>query len=125
MLSRADTDPVITAQGRAYRHEAGSEFVARELGFVDENGEPLLTQNSMDAVADRDAFLDFAQACAVTGVHLSRMAEDLILWNSLVPEDVQAPLEEGVEVAAVGEVDSYEGKLQVKASSGHSVMVIR
>ncbi len=30
MLSRADTDPVITAQGRAYRHDAGSEFVARE-----------------------------------------------------------------------------------------------
>ena len=50
---------------------------------------------------------------------------DLVLWNSLVPEEVQAPLEEGVEVAAVGLVDSYEGKLQVKASSGHSVMVIR
>ena len=50
---------------------------------------------------------------------------DLVLWNSLVPEDVQAPLEEGVEVAAVGEVGSYEGQLQVKASSGHSVMVIR
>jgi argininosuccinate lyase len=57
-------------------------FVARELGFVDENGEPRLTENSMDAVADRDAFLDFAHACAVTGVHLSRMAEDMILWNS-------------------------------------------
>jgi len=57
-------------------------LVARELGFVSANGEPLLTENSMDAVADRDSFLDFAHACAVTGIHLSRMAEDMILWNS-------------------------------------------
>lgn len=57
-------------------------FVARELGFVDAAGEPRLTQNSMDAVADRDLFLDFAQACAVIGVHLSRLAEDFILFSS-------------------------------------------
>jgi len=36
----------------------------------------------MDAVADRDCFIDFAHACALCGVHLSRMAEDMILWNS-------------------------------------------
>ena len=57
-------------------------FVAKELGFVDENGSPRLTENSMDAVADRDSFLDFAHASALTGAHLSRMAEDMILWNS-------------------------------------------
>ena len=58
------------------------EFVAKKLGFVDKQGKPLLTQNSMDAVADRDLFLDFAHACAVCGAHFSRMAEDLILWNT-------------------------------------------
>ncbi|MFP6854285.1 MAG: argininosuccinate lyase [Opitutales bacterium] len=58
------------------------EFVARELGFVDENGEPRLTANSMDAVADRDLFLEFAGACATCGLHVSRLAEDFILWNS-------------------------------------------
>ncbi len=57
-------------------------FVARELGFVDAEGQPRLTMNSMDAVADRDLFLDFAHACAVCSVHLSRLAEDIILWNS-------------------------------------------
>jgi argininosuccinate lyase len=36
----------------------------------------------MDAVADRDLFVEFATACALAGVHLSRMAEDLILWSS-------------------------------------------
>lgn len=58
------------------------EFTARELGFVDAKGRPRVTRNSMDAVADRDLFLDFASAAAVCGVHLSRVAEDLILWSS-------------------------------------------
>ncbi len=58
------------------------EFVARELGFVDEDGEPRLTANGMDAVADRDLFIEFAGSCATCGLHVSRLAEDLILWNS-------------------------------------------
>jgi len=58
------------------------EFTAKALGFVDARGHPRVTQNSMDAVADRDVFIEFASACALTGVHLSRMAEDLILWSS-------------------------------------------
>ncbi len=58
------------------------EFVARELGFIDEAGLPQITRNSMDAVSDRDTFIAFAGACATIGVHLSRMAEDFILWSS-------------------------------------------
>ncbi|MGC9452160.1 MAG: argininosuccinate lyase [Oceanipulchritudo sp.] len=58
------------------------EFVARELGFVDSRGRPRVTRNSMDAVADRDLFLEFANCCALTATHLSRVAEDLILWSS-------------------------------------------
>jgi len=58
------------------------EFTAVQLGFVDDKGRPRVTQNSMDTVADRDVFIEFATACAVAGVHFSRMAEDLILWSS-------------------------------------------
>ncbi len=58
------------------------EFLAEYLGFVDSKGRPLLTQNSMDAVADRDLFIEFASACALCGTHFSRVAEDLILWSS-------------------------------------------
>lgn len=57
-------------------------FAARELGFVDENGQPRVTRNSMDAVADRDLFIEFAHVCALIATHLSRVAEDLILWSS-------------------------------------------
>lgn len=58
------------------------ELVARKLGFVDTEGNPSITQNSMDAVSDRDTFIDFASACATIGVHLSRLSEDFILWSS-------------------------------------------
>ena len=58
------------------------EFAATALGFVDARGRPRLTQNSMDAVADRDVCVEFASACALAGVHLSRIAEDLVLWSS-------------------------------------------
>jgi argininosuccinate lyase len=58
------------------------EFVARELGFVDAAGNPCVTQNSMDAVSDRDSFISFTSACATIGVHLSRLSEDFILWSS-------------------------------------------
>ena len=38
------------------------ELVAKTLGFVDENGEARITPNGMDAVADRDIFVEFAAA---------------------------------------------------------------
>ena len=58
------------------------EFVARALGFVDAKGKPRLTENSMDAVSDRDFAIEFCAAAALLAVHLSRLAEDVILWTS-------------------------------------------
>ena len=55
-------------------------LVAKALGFVDANGRPQLTQNSMDAVSDRDFAVEFCAAGALLAVHLSRLAEDVILW---------------------------------------------
>jgi argininosuccinate lyase len=50
--------------------------VARELGLAG------IEQNSIDAVSDRDSLVEFVAACAITMMHLSRCAEDLILWSS-------------------------------------------
>jgi argininosuccinate lyase len=58
------------------------ERVARLLGFVDKRGRPRLTPNSMDAVSDRDFVVEFCSAGALIAVHLSRLAEDLVLWSS-------------------------------------------
>jgi argininosuccinate lyase len=57
-------------------------LVAKLLGFVNANGQVQLTQNSMDAVSDRDFAVEFCAAGALLAVHLSRLAEDLILWTS-------------------------------------------
>jgi argininosuccinate lyase len=56
------------------------EMVATLLGFVDAKGKPLVTQNSMDAVSDRDFAVEFCADAALIAVHLSRLAEDVILW---------------------------------------------
>jgi argininosuccinate lyase len=50
--------------------------VAKLLGF------PRIAENSMDAVSDRDFAVELVAALAVLGVHLSRLAEDLILWTT-------------------------------------------
>ena len=52
------------------------ELIARLLEF------PAITQNSMDAVSDRDFAVELLSALALVGVHLSRLSEDLILWAS-------------------------------------------
>ena len=57
-------------------------MVAKLLNFVDAQGRPQVTQNSMDAVSDRDFAVEFCAAAALLAVHLSRLAEDVILWAS-------------------------------------------
>jgi argininosuccinate lyase len=52
------------------------ELIARQLGFAH------LSQNSLDAVSDRDFACEFLFALAMVGVHLSRLSEDLILWST-------------------------------------------
>ncbi|HNT63562.1 MAG TPA: argininosuccinate lyase [Candidatus Desulfobacillus denitrificans] len=52
------------------------EFVARELGF---DG---VCANSLDAVSDRDFAIEFTAAAALVMTHISRFAEELILWMS-------------------------------------------
>jgi len=52
------------------------DMVAAELGFT------RVSSNSLDGVADRDFVLEFLAAAAVTMTHLSRFAEELIMWSS-------------------------------------------
>jgi argininosuccinate lyase len=59
------------------------EFAARLLGFVDAEGRPQVAQNSMDAVSDRDFVVEFSAHAALLAVHLSRLAEDLVLWATI------------------------------------------
>ncbi|HWW00960.1 MAG TPA: argininosuccinate lyase [Candidatus Acidoferrum sp.] len=58
------------------------EMVARLLTFIDPQGRVQVAQNSMDAVSDRDFAVEFCGNAALLAVHLSRLAEDLVLWAS-------------------------------------------
>ena len=51
-------------------------FTSRKLGFK----KP--TNNSIDSVSDRDFALDFLSAASICAMHISRFAEELIIWNS-------------------------------------------
>ena len=57
-------------------YDLDRDFVAKELGFS------RVSVNSMDAVSDRDYLLEFQSAAAICMMHLSRMAEELIIWSS-------------------------------------------
>lgn len=52
------------------------EMVARELGFE------AISRNSLDATADRDFAAEFLAACAITQMHISRLAEEIVFWAS-------------------------------------------
>jgi len=52
------------------------EAIARDLGFSK------LSQNSLDAVGDRDFVAEFLFGLAMIGMHLSRLSEELILWST-------------------------------------------
>ena len=52
------------------------EYVSQKLGF----DRP--TKNSMDAVSDRDFAVEFMSASSLIAIHLSRLAEELVIWSS-------------------------------------------
>jgi argininosuccinate lyase len=60
--------------GSGFPHDR--EAIARDLGFDS------VTRNSMDVSGDRDFALDYVYAASVTMIHLSRLAEDWILYSS-------------------------------------------
>ncbi len=73
---RADVMPLGSGALAGLPYPVDREFVARELGFS------AISANSMDAVSDRDFLLDFHSAAAICMMHLSRLAEEIVLWSS-------------------------------------------
>ncbi len=61
---------------------AGSSLPLDPVAMALELGFDSAAANSMDAVADRDFAAEFMFAAALTGVHLSRLGEEIVLWSS-------------------------------------------
>jgi argininosuccinate lyase len=75
-LRRMDRSPLGSGAIAGTPHPIRRERVAELLGFAG------VTANSMDAVADRDHFLETMSAAAISMVHLSRLAEEIVLWST-------------------------------------------
>jgi len=75
-LKRVDVMPLGSGALAGVPYPIDRDFVARELGFAK------MSTNSMDAVADRDFVIEYQAAASVTMMHLSRLAEEIVLWSS-------------------------------------------
>ncbi|MBF8267175.1 MAG: argH [Dehalococcoidia bacterium] len=75
-LARTDVLPLGSGALAGVPYPIDRESVARELGFS------RISQNSMDAVSDRDFLVEHHAASAICMMHLSRLAEELVLWSS-------------------------------------------
>jgi argininosuccinate lyase len=61
---------------------AGAPYPLDRQSVADELAVSRVTANSIDAVSDRDFVADYVYAAALCMVHISRLAEELILWSS-------------------------------------------
>ena len=75
-LARADVLPLGSGALAGTGFNIDRQFVARELGFAK------ISRNSMDAVSDRDFLIELHGICALIMMHLSRLAEEIILWST-------------------------------------------
>ena len=71
-----DESPLGSAALAGTSYKIDRQFTAKKLGFKKPTG------NSIDAVCDRDFAIDFLSAAATCAMHMSRLAEDFIIFNS-------------------------------------------
>jgi len=75
-LKRTDVLPSGSGALAGVAYPVDRQFMAQELGFSE------ISNNSVDAVSDRDFVVEYQAASALAMMHISRLAEELILWSS-------------------------------------------
>ena len=73
---RMDVMPLGSGALAGVPYPMDRQAVAEELGFA------AISANSMDAVADRDFLAEYQAAAAIVMMHLSRLAEEIVIWSS-------------------------------------------
>lgn len=74
--ARTDSMPLGSGALAGTTYPLDRQMVAMELGFS------AITENSLDAVSDRDFAIELAACLSILMMHLSRMCEELILWST-------------------------------------------
>ncbi len=75
-LKRTDVLPLGSGALAGVPYPIDRAFVAQQLGFSQ------VSQNSLDAVSDRDFVIEYEAAASLAMMHLSRLGEELVLWSS-------------------------------------------
>ena len=75
-VKRMDVSPIGSCALAGTTYNTDRQFEAKELGFN------TVSQNSIDGVSDRDFVAEFIFCCSLLQTHLSRLAEEIILWTS-------------------------------------------
>jgi len=75
-FKRADVLPLGSGALAGVSYPVDRESVAKELGFS------LVSANSLDAVSDRDFVVEYEGAAAIAMMHISRVAEECVIWSS-------------------------------------------
>jgi argininosuccinate lyase len=75
-LKRTDVLPLGSGAMAGVPYPIDRAFVAKDLGFSQ------ISQNSLDAVSDRDFVIEYEAAASLTMMHLSRLGEEMVLWSS-------------------------------------------
>jgi len=73
---RVDVMPLGSAAFAGTEFPINRDFVAKELGFSK------ISESSVDTVSDRDFLIEFLFDCSLLSMHLSRFAEEIIIWSS-------------------------------------------
>jgi argininosuccinate lyase len=84
-MVRMNVSPLGAAALAGTSYPVDREFTAAELGF------DAPAANSLDAVSDRDFAIEFCAAAAILMTHLSRMAEELVMWSSAQFDFIELP----------------------------------
>jgi argininosuccinate lyase len=75
-LKRVDVMPLGSGALAGVAYNIDREYLAKELGFSQ------VSRNSLDAVSDRDFMLEYEAVASICMMHLSRLAEEIVLWSS-------------------------------------------
>ncbi len=75
-FKRTDVLPLGSGALAGVPYPVDRVFLAQQLGFEQ------ISQNSIDAVSDRDFVIEYQAAASITMMHLSRLGEELVLWSS-------------------------------------------
>lgn len=76
LMERMDVMPLGSGALAGVNYETDRVYLKEQLGFKH------ISENAMDAVSDRDFAIEFNSAAAILMMHLSRMAEEWVIWSS-------------------------------------------